>query len=269
MTAAFTPPPASRYAEWYAAKEGAFILARKRELLSRLLSGWSRRSRSLLVVNAGDGLFLEGLWDSGFEVTGQEREPELLAAARGRMGTRAELTLAAPDHLPFEDREFDYAVLIDALEFLPDPAPVLREVNRVACCGLIVIVPNAWSLLNLSCRMVAQTAPRGFLPPLLQSPRKLYRLLKESCDAGKISWASTLAGPACTWKSHPACLWLNSFDPALPLGGLIGCRVDFGPVCASPPLFITTRKKVAAAKEAASLSSACGSTRVCGDRTDL
>ena len=48
------------------------------------------------------------------------------------------------DHLPFQDAEFDGAVLDNVLEHVPDPVPLLREVHRVLRANgtLIIGVPG-------------------------------------------------------------------------------------------------------------------------------
>jgi hypothetical protein len=237
--------PEIRYASWYAAREGAFVLARKKELLRRLLSGWVRRSRSMLVVQAGEGLFLESLWESGFDVTGQESMPALLSAARARLGARAEYALGAPDHLPFDPCSFDYAVAVDALEFCKEPEAVLTEMGRVACGGIILLVPNAWSLFGLRCRW---GTAYGAVRPLLQSPRVLYRLVKKVFAGHRSTWSSSLLGPAWSWRPYSPAIFANSLDTRVPVGAVVGIRIDFGPVSSGTPLLVSTRASISIAE---------------------
>ena len=225
--------PEGRYAAWYATPAGAFVLARKQELLRRLLSGWVRRSRSMLVVQAGEGLFLESLWESGFDVSGQESDPALLDAARARLGARAEYALGAPDHLPFDSCSFDYAVAVDALEFCREPEAVLAEMDRVACGGVLLMIPNAWSLSGLCSR---RTAAYGALRPLLQSPGVLYRMVKKVFAGHRAVWTSSLLGPVWSWRPHPSAIFANSLDTHLPLGAVLCIRIDFGPLSTGTPL---------------------------------
>ncbi|MDR2160884.1 MAG: class I SAM-dependent methyltransferase [Desulfovibrio sp.] len=239
--ASFSVTPETRYAYWYATSSGAFALARKKELLGRLLSGWTRRTRSLLVVQAGDGIFLENLWESGFDVTGQESVPALLGAARARLGGRADYALGAPDLLPFDSCSFDYAVAVDALEFCREPGAVLREMGRVACGGLILMVPNAWSLLGLRCLLAADHRP---LLPFLQSPRRLHRLLKKTFAGQRTVWLSSLLGPVCSWRFSAPAVFANSLDSPFPLGAVAGVRIDFGPLSAGTPLLVPLRSPV-------------------------
>ena len=74
-----------RYDAWKGQAAGAVALDRSRDLLRALLAGWPRRSRSMLVFNAGSGVFLETLWEAGFDVTAQDSDPEYLARAQARL----------------------------------------------------------------------------------------------------------------------------------------------------------------------------------------
>lgn len=50
----------------------------------------------------------------------------------------------AKDRLPFPDRHFDTVLLDNVLEHIPDPSPLLAEIQRVLNCGgtLVVGVPG-------------------------------------------------------------------------------------------------------------------------------
>ena len=239
---------AVRYASWYETREGAFALARKKELLRRLLSGWVRRSRSMLVMSAGQGLFLESLWESGFDVTGQEHTPDLLAEARGRLGNRADFALGAPDYLPFDDCSFDYAVAVDALEFWPDPEAALREMSRVACGGIILIFPNAWSLFGLRCRLWRGHGNYASMAPYMQSPCQVQRLIRSAFGQEKTEWRSALLAPTSTWRPHPVLEFINAMDIRLAVGGFTGVRIDFGSVSTGTPLALRAGGSVSTAE---------------------
>jgi SAM-dependent methyltransferase len=59
---------------------------------------------------------------------------------------------ADPDDIPLDERLFDSVLLMDVLEHLPDPAPVLAEARRLLRPGgrLFVSVPN---VANLTVRL--------------------------------------------------------------------------------------------------------------------
>ena len=235
----------TRYQEWYANEAGAYALARSQDLLRELLSGWPRRARSVLVFNAGSGEFLETLWEAGFDVTAQESDQEYLALARERLGSRADFVLSAPDHLPFDDCTFDYAVAVAALEFWENPEAVLREIGRVACNGLILIFPSAWSLFALECRLRGKKNLCSTALPLLHSPRTITRLVRRVFGKKKLAWLSVLPGTSHTWRHNRWLAPVNSLHLPLPIGAFAGLRVDFGPMYTGTPLLLRASSPMA------------------------
>ena len=237
-----------RYEAWRGQAAGAFALDRCRDLLRTLLAGWPRRSRSVLAFNVGSGAFLETLWEAGFDVTGQDSDPAYLDLARKRLGSRVDFTLSAPDHLPFDDCFFDYAVAVAALEFWDDPEAVLKEIGRVACGGLIVIFPSAWSAFSLECRLRGADPLCAAARPLLRSPRTVSRLLRRVYSDKKTVWASVLPGPSRTWAERSWFKRVNGLRLPLPVGAFTGVRVDFGPLYTGTPLLLRSADPVASLK---------------------
>ena len=237
-----------RYREWQASESGAFALARCNDMLRNLLSGWPRRARSVLVFNAGSGDFLETLWEAGFDVTGQDSDQEFLDQARQRLGKRADFVLSAPDHLPFDDSSFDYAVAVAALEFWDNPEAVLKEIDRLACSGAILIFPNAWSLFHLECRTRARNSLCSSALPLMQSPLSLLRMSRQVFGKKKTAWASVLPAFSPTWRAGGLFRLLNAPQFPLPLGAFAGLRIDFGPLYTGTPMVLRASDQVASAK---------------------
>ena len=236
---------AARYQLWAESEAGSVALAQCGILLHRLYAGWPRRSRTMLVMGAGSGDFIERLWEAGFDITGQEDDPKFLAKAQARMGTRVEFVLSAPDHLPFDDCAFDYAVIVAAYEFWEKPEAVLEEINRVACSGVILIFPNAWSLFGLECRLNKKHPLCVSAGPLLQSPRAIWQLSRRIFDKKRIVWASALPATTATWKKGRFFRFLNALQCPLPLGAFAGMRIDFGPMYAKTPLLLKSSEPVA------------------------
>jgi SAM-dependent methyltransferase len=235
----------ARYQFWPESEAGSVALEQCTILLRGLFAGWPRRSRTMLVMGAGSGNFIEQLWEAGFEITGQEDDPEFLAQAKARMGPRVEFVLSAPDHLPFDDCTFDYAVIVAAYEFWDTPEAVLKEIKRVACGGVILIFPNAWSLFGFECRLSRNNPLCVSTEPLLQSPRTIWQLSRRIFGKKRIVWASVLPATTHTWKGHPFFRFLNSVQAPLPLGAFAGLRIDLGPMYAGAPLLLKTSRPVA------------------------
>ncbi|MDL2316135.1 class I SAM-dependent methyltransferase [Desulfovibrio sp. OttesenSCG-928-A18] len=238
----------NRYQAWLESSRWTFALERCQDLLHCLLSGWPRRSRSVLVMGAGSGAFVETLWESGFDVTAQDNDPDFLALARQRLGSRADFVLGAPDHLPFDDCAFDYAVAAGAMEFWSHPEAVLKEMGRLSCSGIIVIFPNAWSLFGLECRLRPKHPLCAVARPLLQSPWQLARLLSAVFGKKRRTWASVLPGPSISWGRKGLRRYINMPRPRLPLGAFAGVRVDFGPLYTGTPLILRASEPAASIK---------------------
>ena len=238
----------TRYQDWQQSERGLFALSRCKGMLRHLLSGWPRRSRSVLVFNAGSGDFLESLWEAGLDVTAQENDAAFLESARKSLGSRAEFVLSAPDHLPFDDCSFDYAVAVCALEFWERPEAVLEEIGRLACSGVILIVPNAWSLFGLECRLRKSAPLCASARPLLQTPWRLRRLARRAYGKKKTAWASVLPAFTPTWKGSGLFRLINDPVAPLPLGAFAGLRVDFGPLYTGTPMVISNSAPVPSAK---------------------
>ena len=237
-----------RYQSWPGNEAGVVALARCGDLLSRLFTAWPRRSSSMLVMEAGSADFIEKLWEAGFDVTGQESDPEFLERARARIGSRAEFVLSSPEHLPFDDCAFDYAVIAAAYEFWDSPEAVLEEINRLACSGVIIIFPNAWSLFGIECRLRRKHPLCASARPLLQSPRRIWQLSRRIFGKQSTAWASVLPATTATWKDRPFSRFLNSLQCSLPLGAFAGLRIDFGPTYTGTPLLLKTSNPVASAE---------------------
>lgn len=138
------------YQQWYESRQGSFALARERALLSHLAEPWPRRQQRLLEIGCGTGVFLESFWQAGFDVTGLDSSPAMLDAARERMGHRCEFFQGKAEHLPFHDKEFDFAVFVTSLEFAEDAQNAVCEAVRVARKGLLIGYLNRHSLYYLA-----------------------------------------------------------------------------------------------------------------------
>ena len=89
----------------------------------------------MLDVATGTGLVAAELRRRGFEVTGVDQSPEMLAVARRRFGSRIELVEASADSLPFADRSFDHLTFTYLLRYVDDPGATLAELERVVRPG--------------------------------------------------------------------------------------------------------------------------------------
>lgn len=216
---------AKRHEAWYASPPGRFALARELRLVDALMADWPRRGQRLVEIGCGLGLFLEEFWRAGFDVTGLDKSPAMLQSCRERLGQRAELFLGDAAHLPFEDKEFDYAALITVLEFTPDPGAVLREAARVAKKGLLVAFLNRWSFYGREMRKAGADSTLGQARWL--SWPEVGRLLFAHVGRRPVMARSVLAGPRSTWRDRPGLSQVNSLILPPQFGAFVAARLDF------------------------------------------
>lgn len=225
---------AARYDRWCKSPRGSFALRQEIRLLQGVIAPWPRRKQKLLDIGCGTGMFLEFFWSCGFDLTGMDKSPDMLALAREKMGHRADLHLGSAEHLPFEDREFDYVSLVTVLEFVENPALVLREAARVARKGLVVGFLNRWSLYWLSERLEKKKSSLSrahwFSWPEMRG------LIQKNLSPGGIKGRSILLGPPCTWNPAPVIGHLNSFPVPPWVGAFTAVSVELTAPRAQTPL---------------------------------
>jgi ubiquinone/menaquinone biosynthesis C-methylase UbiE len=96
------------------------------------------RVRRILEVGVGTGRIAGPLEDRGFEVTGVDASPGMMALAR-RKGLQR-LVRGSAYRLPFADASFDAALFVHVLHVLDDPPLALHEADRVGREGAFALV---------------------------------------------------------------------------------------------------------------------------------
>ncbi len=101
-------------------------------------------SAKVLDIGCGDGLFLKILKNKGIAACGLDISTisvdKCIAA-----GLEASVSDFSANKLPYNDKEFAFAVMLDILEHLYNPDELLQEAARVAD-NIIISVPNFNSL---------------------------------------------------------------------------------------------------------------------------
>lgn len=115
-------------------------------MLNPLLEAAHERMR-LLDVGCGTGDVLAGLPLESVTIFGVDLSPDMVATAAGQYPARKFLATDAA-RLPFASNSMNMVTCIGALEYMPDPSAVLRELNRVLQPGgnLVISFPNKRSL---------------------------------------------------------------------------------------------------------------------------
>ncbi|MGL1863403.1 MAG: methyltransferase domain-containing protein [Pseudodesulfovibrio sp.] len=223
-----------RYERWFDTPEGQFALEREAQLLQSVLAGWPRRKHKLLEIGCGTGLFLEMLYEMGFDITGIDSSPEMIMAARKRFKNRAELHLGNGELMPFADNEFDYAFLWTVLEFTEDPAAMLAEATRVAEKGLLIGFLNKNSLYyTMNIKGTGGTLDKGNWHTWCE----VQDMIKEATGFRPTMARSVLPGPTQTWSKNIIAKKLNSCLCPPSVGAFTAVRVDFTNMKPLNPLF--------------------------------
>lgn len=222
------------YEQWFDTPEGRFALDREAQLLQSILAGWPRRKHKLLEVGCGTGLFLEMLYQMGFDVTGIDSSPDMIMAARQRFGNRADLHLGDGELMPFSDNEFDYAFLWSVLEFTEDPVAMLKEAARVAEKGVLIGFLNKNSLYySMNVRGKGGTLDSGNWYTWCE----MQDLVKRATGFRPTISRSVLPGPLKTWSGNALFKRLNCCLCPPFLGAFVAVRVDFVNMKPLNPLF--------------------------------
>jgi SAM-dependent methyltransferase len=212
----------------------AFMATRQKQLLQHVMSRWPRRGRLLLDVGCGAGRLSEFLWQGGFDMSCLEPDPTLLEAARARLGNRAAFYIGTPDHLPFDDRSFDYVALVGPSACPSDPRPALTEALRVAARGVAIGFVNACSAVRFSRESAIFMPPPSHRPDL----KALCSLIRDIWSEGSVSFGSVLLGPPGTWHEGGISAFVNSLRLPLPLGAYVAVSVTRGAGPARTPLIL-------------------------------
>lgn len=99
----------------------------------------------VLDIGCGEGGHLFFLRRLGLDTAGIDASPYMIGRAREHLEGGTDLKVGWAEDLPYDDNEFDLAVLINTLEFLEDPLQALREAGRVARQGVFIGVMNSLS----------------------------------------------------------------------------------------------------------------------------
>jgi ubiquinone biosynthesis O-methyltransferase len=157
------------YAAWRASETGVVTDRIERRLIFDLLGDVA--GRRVLDVGCGDGELAIALRRRGARVVGIDASDAMIAAARRRARQEeadVSFLVAAAQALPFPQHSFDTVVAVTILCFIPNAAPVFREMARILTPGggLVIGELGRWS------SWAAQRRIRGWLgSPLWRNAR--------------------------------------------------------------------------------------------------
>lgn len=126
-----------------------------RDLSRRMLGA------KLLDVGCGTGVVSIAAMNLGFNVTGVDHTPEMLAVAKQKAGSgHATFQVAEIDALPFPDASFDVITCQRMLHHVPELKPALAETARVLRPGGFFYISDYCGDPNPLKRTLAQTKRR-------------------------------------------------------------------------------------------------------------
>jgi SAM-dependent methyltransferase len=130
----------AKAAGWAAKYAHGGPLVGRRASLSAAVTSYAQVGDRVLDLGCGTGDLARALATAGRRVTGCDISSQMLSAARDRGGCARWVQLE-PDWLtlPFASASFDVVVAASVLEYVPDPAIVLRESARVLRPGGVVL----------------------------------------------------------------------------------------------------------------------------------
>ncbi len=142
--------------------------------------------KRLLDVGCGTGHHMARMRARGFDASGVDGSPEMLAFAR-QNNPGSDIRPSDVDTLPFADASFDVVMSIEVLRYVPDPHGAIREMARVLRPGGIALVTAA-PRLNLNgywpINRLATALPLGNLVRLKQFFTSSGRLRQQFRGAG-------------------------------------------------------------------------------------
>ena len=139
----FDENSAAFYETWRRSSQSRAIERSMEQLIISLID--PEPGERVLDIGCGTGNHLLMFNKLGLNVSGVDASPHMMQEARSRLGHRSTIKEGMAEDLPFDDNEFDLAVLVNTLEFLDKPLLALREAGRVASRKVFIGVLNSLS----------------------------------------------------------------------------------------------------------------------------
>ncbi|MBW2709532.1 MAG: class I SAM-dependent methyltransferase [Deltaproteobacteria bacterium] len=157
----------------------------------------------VLDIGCGAGNHLIMFSKMGLDISGVDASPQMLEKAKVRLGHKSDFKIGMADDLPFDDNEFDLAVLINTLEFLDNPLSALREAGRVAKKKIFIGVLNSFSWNGFLKTIQGYFGDPLFGQAKLYNLWQLKSLLQLAYGPVPISWQCIRVLPTCLEDFHP------------------------------------------------------------------
>lgn len=169
---------AARYARWYESPRGERLARQEQAVLGALLTRHFHSAATAVDIGCGTGVFTEWLRTRGLASVGVELSSAMLSARPET--TAARYVQADARLLPFARAQFDLALMVTALEFMPDPRRALQEAARVARRGMLLGVLNRWSWTAFRRRLASRFSESVYRSAHFYSGAQLKNLVRDA-----------------------------------------------------------------------------------------
>ena len=218
---------AVEYNHWYQTPEGRYADALEKELFLRLIQ--PKFGQSLLDIGCGTGHNLAFFKELGLKATGIDTSKPMLHIAAKKLGADVELHLGCAEELPFNNNSFDIVTLITVLEFVTDPARVLKEATRVAQKQVYLGILNKASLLAISRRIKGRFRDSIYNQAKFYSIWEIEAMVRRALGKVPLEWRSTLFFPL-SWHKYTHRLDKLLLLANSPFGAFLSVKLDVGEI---------------------------------------
>jgi len=213
------------YELWYRTPEGRYADAMERELFLELVQ--PKCGQSVLDIGCGTGHNLAFFKELGLEVAGIDASKAMLDVAAAKLGSDVRLHWGCAEELPFDSKSFDIVTLITLLEFVPEPARVLREAARVARALVYLGILNKTSLLAVVRRIKGKFSDSIYNQARFYTLWEIEAIVREAGGEVPLDWRSTLFSPL-SWHKYAHRLDRLLLLANTPFGAFLGVKLDVG-----------------------------------------
>lgn len=139
------------YEQWLNRSENRIPCELQTELIKTMLD--PKAGESVLDIGCGSGIRLMPLLETGINLTGLDASPYMIDMAAKNLEHRSDLYCGCAEDLPFDDNAFDYAIILNTLEFVENPYQTIAEACRVAKNKIFISALNPFSMTGMRLRI--------------------------------------------------------------------------------------------------------------------
>ncbi len=185
--------------------KNSYIQAVRLDFLSALLRSWQKRNNRLLHVHVDNLVEPTFFWEMGFDVTALCLNQQEFEKCEESNGKKIEYVIGKAEHLPFDEKTFDYVVFTHGLTNLSkdEILHVLNEAHRVSTKNVCILEYCSYSFNPIK--------------PAL-SPFLFKSLEKELKKSRTTSFYAALRLPSFLWSPKLALSTIQSYPLNFPFG---------------------------------------------------